>query len=205
MKPPPAIHSPDIETVSYWRLDARPEELTEIVLDPESIHFWCPMELMDSEVVERGRPDGLGMTIKVFTKGFLPYHLFLIAKIVDLVPHRFMAIAVQGDFEGLAHMSVEPVDERICEAKFHWRTDIHHPWFRHFKRVLRPVFLWNHKWAMRRCRRLMQQEVYRRRNRSDRFSTARPTFPHNVRASQKLIRRRGSPPSWDETRSLENL
>ena len=183
----------DFDIITRWRLRADPEELTNIVLEPQSIHVWCPSVFLDSEVLDRGRDDGLGMTIRLHSKGWLPHAFFCIARIVDLVPHRFMAIEVRGEFEGIGMLWVTPVGNGNCEAVLHWRTNIRHPYVRRLTRLLNPIFVLNHKWAMRRAHRLMQEEIDRRRAGSERVTTARATFPHNMPATAAT--------TWDDTRS----
>jgi len=180
---------PDFDIATDWRLETTPEELTAIVLDPQLIHLWCPSVFMEAELLERGRPDGLGMSIRLYTKGLLPHSFVFTAEIVDLVPHRSMTIAVRGDFEGAGFLKVEPAESGFCVAGLHWRTDIRHPYIKYVKRILRPVFKWNHKWAMRRARSLMQEEIFRRRRASNQFTRAQATFPHNIKSLRTLLRR----------------
>jgi hypothetical protein len=131
-------------------------------------------------VIERGRPDGLGMTLRVYAKGFMPHCFFFQGQIVDLIRHRYMKIAVTGDFEGTADMSVTPNHDGTCHARFHWTITIRHRYVRWFVKLLYYVFILNHKWSIDMARRLLQQEVYRRRKASNGFTAARATFPHNL-------------------------
>ncbi|MEO9613700.1 MAG: SRPBCC family protein [Nitratireductor sp.] len=187
---------PDFDIETHWRLEARPEELTAIVLDPELIHRWCPTVFMGSELVARGDADGCGMTIRLYTKGFLPHSFFFVAQVVDLVPHRSMTIAVSGDFDGTGFLTVEPRPGGICLARLHWRVRIAHPYVRRFVRIFHPVLVANHKWAMRRAHRLLQQEVLRRRRLSNAFAAAKPTFPHNLALVRAWQRRRAAQRGW---------
>jgi hypothetical protein len=189
---------PDFDIVTRWRLDARPEELTAIVLAPELLHLWCGSVFMHAELVENGRADGLGMTIRLHTKGFMPHSFFFVAKIVGLVPHRFMRIAVRGDFEGIGELSVEPDGVDACDARLHWRTCVRHPRLRPFVSPLRPVFVWNHKWAMRRAHRLIQAEIDRRRGATRQPVRSRPVFPHNLRLFSAAQRRHNASRGWLE-------
>jgi hypothetical protein len=188
--------SPDFDITTRWALDARPEELTTIVLDPELLHVWCPTVFMHGELVERGRADGLGMAIRLHTKGFLPHSFFFLARIVDVVPHRFMRIAVSGDFEGIGELSVTPDRGAGCNAELHWQTSVRHPWLRPLVRSLHPIFVWNHKWAMRHARKLMQAEVDRRREAGGCLVRARATFPHGFAAVREWQRRRSGTVRW---------
>jgi hypothetical protein len=183
---------PDFDITTEWRLDAQPEELTAIVLDAQLLHIWCPTVFMHGEVTDRGRPDGLGIAIRLHTKGFLPHSFFFVARIVDVIPHRFMRIAVEGDFEGAGELWVEPDTAGGCAARLHWRTSVLHPWLKPLVRVLHPVFVWNHKWAMRRTWRLLQAEVDRRRSAKRGFAKAAATFPHNLAILRNWQRRRAA-------------
>lgn len=196
---------PDFDVVTTWRLEAEPEELTAIVLDPELIHLWCPSVFLDSELVERGGADGLGMTIRLYTKGFLPHSFFFVARIVDLVPHRSMTIAVSGDFEGRGEMLVVPGPDGICDARLRWRVRVMHPYVRRFVRLFRFVLVANHKWAMRYARRLMQEEVFRRRRHSNGFTRAQATFPHNLPMVRAWQRRRAAHRGWIEPPPAEAI
>ncbi|WP_127600142.1 SRPBCC family protein [Nitratireductor alexandrii] len=187
---------PDFDIETHWRLEARPEELTAIVLDPELIHRWCPAVFMGSELVARGGADGLGMAIRLYTKGFLPHAFFFVARIVDLVPHRSMTIAVSGDFDGAGFLTVEPGPGGICAASLRWRVRVAHPYVRRFVPVFRPVLAANHKWAARRAHRLLQEEVFRRRRLSNAFVEAKPTFPHNLAPFRAWQRRRAAHRGW---------
>ena len=187
---------PDFEITTQWELEARPEELTDIVLDPDQLQFWCPNVFMRGELVHKGAADGLGMTIRLHTKGWLPHSFFFIARIAELVPHRSMTISVQGDFNGAGYMDVSETSPGHCVANLTWRVDISQPYIRYFVRVLKPVFVLNHIWSASQSRKLMQREVLRRRNRSNTFSAVRPTFPHNIPGFMNLKVRRSAPKYW---------
>ncbi|QDZ02132.1 hypothetical protein FQ775_18060 [Nitratireductor mangrovi] len=186
-----AGQAPDFDLGGEWLLDARPEELTAIILSPETLHRWCGAVYMESETLSRGRPDGLGMTIRVFAKGFLPHSFFFIGRIVDLVEHRYMKIAVAGDFEGVSEMWAEPVDFARCRVTLRWQVEVRHPYVRFFVRLLRPVFAWNHRWSVERACRLLQAEVDRRRGGAV-GEPARPTFPHNLPPVRRWLTRRAA-------------
>ncbi len=187
---------PDFDIVTDWRIEAEPEELTAVVLDPELLHLWCPTVFMYGELVRRGRADGLGMTIRLHTKGFLPHTFFFVAEVVDLVPHVSMQLALSGDFDGVGSLSVTPTGDGWLDARLRWRVTVRQPWIRRLVRLLHPVFMLNHKWAVGNARRLMQAEVYRRRRRANAFAPARPTFPHNLAFVQVWQRRRSAARGW---------
>jgi hypothetical protein len=186
----------DFDIATVWRIEAEPEELTAIVLDPELLHLWCPTVFMYGELVERGRADGLGMTMRLHTKGFLPHSFFFVAEIVDLVPHVSMQLALSGDFEGVGSLSVARTGDGWLEARLRWRVVVKQPWIRRLVRLLPWVFTANHKWAVGNARRLIQAEVYRRRRRANTFTPARATFPHNLAFVRAWQRRQSARRGW---------
>ena len=187
---------PDFDLMTLWTLDARPEELTAVVLDPETLHLWCPTVFMYGEMIESGRADGLGIAIRLHTKGWLPHSFFFTARIVDVVPHRSMRVAVSGDFEGEGELSVMPEATGGCRARLHWRVCVPHPWIRFLVKIFHPLFVWNHKWAMRRARNLLQAEVDRRREASNGFAPAKAAFPHNLAFFRDWQRNRAASKRW---------
>ena len=56
------VVKPMFDIVTNWELEADPEELTAIVLDPEALHFWSPSIFMKTKLIERGQ------TEQVFTR-----------------------------------------------------------------------------------------------------------------------------------------
>jgi hypothetical protein len=186
----------DFDVVTRWHLEARPEELTDILLDPDILSRWATTVFMACEVIDRGAADGMGMEIQVHTKGFLPHSFFFGGRVTALEPHRWMEFDVHGDFVGRGRMSVEPAGPGRLTASFHWRVDIAHPWVRRFVRPFHRVLLWNHVWAMSRASRLMQAEVYRRRARDNAIAEPAPTFPHNLVPFRRWQKRRFSNRGW---------
>lgn len=182
----------DFDITSEWDLRAEPEELSEVVLDPDLFHLWCSSTVLKAQVLDRGAPDGMGMTLRLHVKGMLPHTFFCLAKVVDLVRHRSMTIAVSGDFEGVGTLAVEPTGTGTCAVTAGWRVRINQPYIRPFIGLLRPVFVYNHVWGVRQISRRMQEEIDRRRNGSDEFASATATFPHNLAFFRRGWRRIGS-------------
>lgn len=185
-----ATYDFDIET--RWIFRTTPEELTAIILDPDLLDRWCPTVVLKSELLNRGRADGMGLAMKIHTKGWLPHSFYFTAEIVDLLPHRRMTIRVEGDFEGQALMSVEPLADEECLAIMRWMVDIPHPLIRPLVRPFHPVFVRNHRWAMSHAHGLLQREIDRRRAGADAFATATATFPHNIAWFRRTWKRKGS-------------
>ena len=186
----------DFDIVTHWDMEARPEELTDILLDPDLVSRWGTTVFLACEAVQRGAPDGLGMEIRIHTKGFLPHSFFFGGRVTALDPHRWIEFDVYGDFVGKGRMDVAPAAPGRLAATFDWKVDVAHPWVRRFVRPLHPVFVWNHTWAVRRLSRMMQAEVWRRRARLNEIAAPRPTFPHNLVPFRRWQQRRFSSRGW---------
>ncbi|MFY9917413.1 MAG: hypothetical protein WAL26_03325 [Mycobacterium sp.] len=167
-----------INTVRW--LDARPEELTDVCLEPELLDQWCSSVFMDGKVVDRGGIDGLGMTLHLHVKGFMPHSFFIAVKIIDVVRHHWMRVAVSGDLEGVGDVTLVR-DGDGCQFLLDWRMSFGRPWMRPLARVFHGAFVRNHKWAMNRACRLVVVEVHRRREaEGGQIVRTRATFPHNL-------------------------
>lgn len=176
----------DIRTT--WYLVGEPEELTEIVLDPGQLAHWCRTVFMDCEVLAPGDGRGLGMRTKVYTKGWLPHSFVFSTHVSRIVPHRYMKIDCEGDFEGFGELEVIPENTRM-RVEIRWTSDCHHRFIGPLSRLLPWVFELNHRWAMRRGSALMQRELDRRRRHATPGPAPVPTFPHNIPALRSLFRK----------------
>ncbi|WP_404405650.1 SRPBCC family protein [Pelagibacterium halotolerans] len=190
------VDRPDFTILTQWHLDATPDELSAIALTPELLHVWCPRVFLTSEMVERGAADGLGMVVRLHSKGLLPHSFFFVAEVVDVIPERYMRLQVTGDFDGFGDLYVEPDPDGGCRARLVWTVNIGHPYVRYFMRILHPVFVWNHKWAVRWARKLMQAEVHRRRVGTHQFTRKGATFPHNLPFVRAWQVRRSARRGW---------
>lgn len=96
------MNGPEFDITHNWTLKAQPEELTGIVLDSSLLHKWGRRIFMRSEILEQGDETGLGMRIRLHSKGWLPHTFLLVATIVDLEPHKWMTVQVEGYLTGMA-------------------------------------------------------------------------------------------------------
>jgi len=187
---------PDFDVSHRWKLQAQPEELTRIVLDTTAYEKWCARILMRCEVLDKGADDGLGLRLRFFTKGWLPYSFLFTATITDLVPDERMRVEVDGDFVGYGDLVIDQRDDEFCHIDLRWVTDIHHPQLRPLVRFLHPVMKGNHIWAVRWVRRMMQAEINRRRTGSDQFAAPKPTFGRFLALSRGWTNSRAKQLGW---------
>jgi hypothetical protein len=192
----PASAQTEFDVSHLWQIDARPEEISEIVFDTAAYDKWCARVLLGHEVIARGDAQGLGLSLRFYTKGWLPYSFLFRATIVDLVPNEWMRIEVSGDFVGFGELRLAKFEDGTSHIQLRWMTDIHHPQLRPLVRVLHPVMKLNHIWAVAWVRRMMQAEILRRREGRIGSSAPKPTFGGFLNAMRNIHNRRAGQMGW---------
>ena len=93
---------------------------------------------MFGEVVDRGAADGLGMTMRL-REGLLRAHsFFIVVRIIDVIQHKYMRVAVSGDLEGIGDVTLIP-DGAGCQWHLDWRMSITRGWMRPLGKNLPPA------------------------------------------------------------------
>ncbi|GAB5449126.1 SRPBCC family protein [Gymnodinialimonas sp.] len=169
--------SVDFDMTTEWTFRVEPEELTAIVLDPERLDQWCSRVFLKADVIEKGRPDGLGMKMHLHAKGKLPFSFDFFAEITELVRHKSMTITLNGDFEGVGESRSEPIGDGLCISKMRWKVDVHQRQIKPFLFILKPIGRLNHDWAVRRVCMQLQKEIDRRRDESKLLERTEATSP----------------------------
>jgi hypothetical protein len=141
--------------ITRWRFKAAAEDIFAILSQPlEYPRWWPSVYLMVREI-------GAG-TVRLLTRGWLPYKLRWDALTVESQSPQRLAIRASGDFQGSGEWSLMQ-DGEYCDVTFDWRVVADKPLLRRFSFLLRPLFEANHKWAMEQGRRSLELELERYR------------------------------------------
>ena len=108
-----------------------------------------------------GRADKLHDRVELLTKGWLPYKLRWTAEVTRLVPPERIEISASGDFDGRGIWQLEAAGD-LTRITFDWRVRADKPLQRLFSFVLKPLFKWNHHWAMLTGLPRLREEASRR-------------------------------------------
>jgi hypothetical protein len=129
--------------VDEWDVDAPRQAVYDTVVDPRTFPDWWKPVYISVEGDDR-------VTHHHF-KGRLPYTLKMRSELVSSDPPNGFEVKVDGDLRG---KGVWTFTER--EGKTHVRWDwivfADKPVLRYLTPVLRPLFRWNHSWAVARAR-----------------------------------------------------
>jgi hypothetical protein len=133
--------------VDRWVVNASLERAYDVIGDTLGYPQWWGDVFV--EVDGDGGPPRPGRHVRIVSRGFLPYLLRWEAEIVNVdAPHTF-DFRMTGDFVGSGSWSFTPAGEGTG-AVFDFRPRVEKPGVKQLSPVLKPLFRWNHGWAMQR-------------------------------------------------------
>jgi hypothetical protein len=184
--------SNDYRFVTRWRVAATREEVAEVLRDAVDLPRWWPSVYLAVRVLEPGDERGIGRTVDLSTKGFLPYTLRWRFRVTEADPPAGFALAAEGDFVGRGvwrFTELRPAGAPggpLTEAEYDWRIRAEKDILRRLSGVMKPLFSANHRWAMAKGEQSLKIELARRHAADDPAVLAAlpdppgPTFPHNL-------------------------
>jgi uncharacterized protein YndB with AHSA1/START domain len=133
--------------VDEWDVAAPPEAVFDTLADARTYPVWWRPVYLDVEV---DGPPALGRESSQHFKGRLPYHLHTRSKIVRYDRPSLLAADVDGDLRGHGIWTLTPIPSGT-HVRFDWRVHADRRLLRVLTPVLRPLFRWNHNWAIARA------------------------------------------------------
>jgi hypothetical protein len=152
----------EYEFLTEWHVLAPQELIYDILSDAREYPRWWPDVYLKAEFEPSGRADGIGDRVTLLTKGWLPYRLHWTAETVYRDKPHTIEIKATGDFVGRGVWLLES-DGDHTRIRFDWRLRADKPLIRWFSPVLKPIFKWNHGWAMARGYERLCHEAERRK------------------------------------------
>jgi quercetin dioxygenase-like cupin family protein/uncharacterized protein YndB with AHSA1/START domain len=135
--------------VDEWDVAAPPQAVFGALADARTYPTWWTPVYID---VEADGPPELGRTSRQHFKGRLPYHLHTRSTITRLEPPNVVQGDVEGDLRGRGTWTLAPIDGGTgTHVRFDWRVFADRTLLRALTPVLRPLFRWNHNWAIARA------------------------------------------------------
>lgn len=170
---------------TYWLLKATEEEVFHILNKPSQLSRWWPAVYLDVQILEEGQTGGIGKVAELYTKGFFPYTIrWSFRSLEKEFPNRLVLEAF-GDLEGKGIWTIkQKKDSAYCEVQYDWRIKAEKPLLKKFSFILKPLFEFNHEWAMYKGEKSIKLELLRQRAKTEeerkRISKPPgPSFPHN--------------------------
>ena len=148
--------------LTEWSYKASIEEVAAILEDVESLSTWWPSVYLKVTVLEPGDGKGIGKKVDLLTKGYLPYRLRWQFVVTESDSPRGFTLQADGDFVGRGIWSLRQVGD-LAQVTFDWRIVADKPLLKRLSFLMKPVFKWNHHWAMKQGDVALQREILRRR------------------------------------------
>jgi uncharacterized protein YndB with AHSA1/START domain/quercetin dioxygenase-like cupin family protein len=133
--------------VDEWDVAAPPEAVFAAIADARTYPEWWRPVYLD---VDADGPAELGKESRQHFKGRLPYHLHTRSRVVALDAPRTVTADVDGDLRGRGTWTLTPTATGT-HVRFDWQVHADRRLLRALTPVLRPVFRWNHNWAIARA------------------------------------------------------
>jgi uncharacterized protein YndB with AHSA1/START domain len=139
----------DYVFVDEWDVAAPIESVFAALEDGRTYpDWWRPVYL----AVDSDGPSRLGHSSSARFKGRLPYHLETRTTTVRHEPPHVLAGDVEGHLRGRGTWTLTSLPDGSTHVRFDWRVRADRPFLRALTPVLRPLFRWNHAWAIARAR-----------------------------------------------------
>jgi hypothetical protein len=145
-----------------WRVRGNAAQVYDVLSKPLEFVRWWPEVYLDVREVRPGDANGVGRVMDLTTKGWLPYRLRWQAEVLASDKPRSMSVLARGDLDGRGEWRFTQ-DGEFVDVHYDWTVLVTQPWMVVLAPVLRPVFVGNHVWAMRRGFEGLQRELSRLR------------------------------------------
>lgn len=133
--------------VDTWHVPAPAGRVYALLSRPSEYPGWWQDAFLEGDG-DPG-PAAPGKRARLLTRGRLPYRLRWELTCVEAVEPTRLVSRITGDFVGTGTWTIEPVAD-ATRATLVWEVAVHKPVVRLLTPVLRPLFAWNHRWAMAR-------------------------------------------------------
>lgn len=151
----------DFHIITTWRIPGRIADIAAILTDAIALPDWWGEVYLSTAITAPGDEAGIGRKVAVQSKGRLPYHIVWTAELVSThLPHSW-EIAATGNLVGRGVWTPEQRGD-VALVQYDWRVAADRPLFRRLAPLLRPLFAWNHNWAMARGEAALIRELARR-------------------------------------------
>jgi len=202
--PQPGVDGKYFHLRSEWKVQASLEEVGAVFLEPEKATVWWSGTYLRSEIIrEADRSPGIGTVLRVIAKGWIPYTLQILFRVVDArYPDHFLLEAC-GDMNGTMESHSRERDG-WCSIEFDWRIRADHAFIRNLATWLPPArhfLMSNHLFSMSLGEKSLAMEVQRRRGRTDMGHPPAAAFPHNFSWARNRIRWEPWTRSWEAAKA----
>lgn len=176
--------------LTRWRLEATPEEVYPIIDDTPSYVRWWPAVWLRVDVLDPGDAQGIGNRVRLTTKGWLPYILTWEGSALEKTFPKRAVFRASGDFEGRGTWTFRSEGSLVI-VEYRWEVVADKALLKYLSFLFRPLFAFNHNWAMARGEESLRLELARQRAKSAEELARIPAPPQPTFLSLRRRRRLG--------------
>ena len=147
--------------ISDWHVRANLDDVAAVLGEPRGLVRWWPEVYLDVEVEDEGDEDGVGAIVRVHSRGRFPYTLRWFFRVVEARWPHGATIEAWGDLEGRGIWTLIHEGPDV-HATYEWYVRAEKPLLRFLSPLFKPLFAWNHRWAMAKGEVGLQRELERR-------------------------------------------
>jgi len=155
------MSSNEYHFITHWHILGTVEEIYAVLGDAPALARWWPAVYLDVQVLEPGGENGVGKVIDLYTKGWLPYTLRWKFTVGESRPPHTFTLEASGDFVGRGVWTLEQAGAWV-NVTYDWKIRAEKPLLRNLSFLMKPVFAFNHRWAMTKGEESLKLELARR-------------------------------------------
>jgi len=152
----------DYRFVTRWRLPGTVEQVSDVIGDTDTLIRVLPSLYSTAAVIEPGDEHGVGKTLRVETRGHLPYTLRWSFRVTESRQPYGYSIDAWGDMVGTGVWTFEP-DGDATRVTYDWRVRTEKLLLNWLSPLLKPLFKSNHDRVMADGEAGIRRELERRR------------------------------------------
>jgi hypothetical protein len=146
--------------VSHWRVPGTPDAVAAILTRPEDFPRWWGDVYLAVTPLRPGDDQGIGKTVAIHSKGWLPYRLHWQATLTDSQMPDSWSIEAKGDLTGRGTWTLQSSGPDTL-VTYDWRVTSDRLLFRLLGPLLKGLMVSNHTWAMARGEAGLRAELRR--------------------------------------------
>jgi len=133
----------------HWRIPCRIEDVWEVLSRPTKFPSWWRGVYLNAVVADSTTDEPhVGQRVNFLTRGWLPYKLRWTIETVRLDKPRLIEFKAFGDFSTDASRWILRATDTGTDVTLDWNPIVEKPIIKLLSPLLKPVFRWNHRWAM---------------------------------------------------------
>ena len=146
--------------LSRWRVKGRVADVARILNTPEDFPRWWGDVYLDVRTIRQGDEAGIGQTVAVHSRGWLPYRLTWQGTLTESHGPGSWSIAATGDLQGHGTWTLVQ-DGDHTDATYDWQVITDRLLFRLLAPLMKGLMISNHNWAMAKGEAGLQRELNR--------------------------------------------